>query len=144
MGDKVQGTVGGETETVQREGSNDGSSGYAAFAQGTDTKGPSQQETDRTLSSSTNIRQQKGQEELPNIAQAANCFDNFDYAGGLEICLKLLRHNYDDAEAHVLISETFHALGFKNELVLKVKEELKQVMLESLSGVTNKAGIEEK
>ena len=45
----------------------------------------------------------------------------------------MLRRDFDEKEAHLLILETFHALGFKNELVLKVKEELKQIMLDSES-----------
>ena len=50
---------------------------------------------------------------------------DFDYERGLEVCLELLRRDYDDREAHLLILDTFHALGFKNELVLRVREELR-------------------
>ena len=42
------------------------------------------------------------------------------------MCLSLLKRDYDDIEAHMLVQECFHALGFKSELVLKVRTELNQ------------------
>ena len=60
-----------------------------------------------------------------SIEAAKASLADFDYERGLEVCLELLRRDYDDREAHLLILDTFHALGFKNELVLRVREELR-------------------
>ena len=54
--------------------------------------------------------------------------EEYDYEGGLKICLKLLEADFDDWEAHILMLSTFHTLGLKNRLVTKVRQDLKQIM----------------
>jgi hypothetical protein len=49
----------------------------------------------------------------------------------MNICLELLKKDFDDFEAHSLILETFHTLGFKNEVAINTKVELKNIMLDS-------------
>jgi SOS response regulatory protein OraA/RecX len=68
-------------------------------------------------------------EEQISIEFAKHCFDEFDYQKGCEICLKLLKRDYNNDEAHQLILDTFHALGFKNEFVISLKAQLKEIML---------------
>ena len=63
------------------------------------------------------------------IQLAQKLIDNFDYQEGLNICLQALEHNYDNIEAHTLILETFNSLGFRNQVTLKTKEALKEIML---------------
>ena len=43
--------------------------------------------------------------------------ESFHYEKGMKILLKLLMQNYDNLEAHALILESFHILGFNNDLV---------------------------
>ena len=65
------------------------------------------------------------------IEVARVSFDEFDYQKGCDICLELLRRDYNNNDAHSLILDTFHALGFKNELIINLKAQLRQIMLES-------------
>jgi len=46
------------------------------------------------------------------------------------MCLELLRINFDNHEAHALLLEVFHALGFKNEVVLRTREQLKELLVQ--------------
>jgi hypothetical protein len=52
-------------------------------------------------------------------------FDEFDYQKGCDICLELLRRDYNNNDAHSLILDTFHTLGFKNELIINLKAQLR-------------------
>jgi thioredoxin-like negative regulator of GroEL len=77
---------------------------------------------------------EKQKADLPTSIEAARGFmGEFDYDRGLEVCLALLRKDYDNQEAHELLLDTFHTLGFKNELVLRVREELRTILLEGSS-----------
>ena len=44
--------------------------------------------------------------------------DEYEYEKGLKMCLQLLKEDFDNTEAHMLLLEAFHTLGFKNELVV--------------------------
>lgn len=83
-------------------------------------------ENDNTLTGQTDLK-----EDQINIETAQGCFGDFDYQKGLDICLELLRRDYNNTEAHSLILETFHTLGFKNELINNLKAQLRQIMLDS-------------
>ena len=65
-----------------------------------------------------------------NIGSARQLLQVFEYERGVRICLELLKQDYDNAEAHELILDTFHTLGFRNELVLRVKDDLRLIMIE--------------
>lgn len=65
------------------------------------------------------------------IKLAEQLLGNFEYQEGLNICLRALEADYDNIEAHRLILETFNSLGFRNQLTLKTKEALKEIMLKS-------------
>lgn len=70
----------------------------------------------------------------PATVEAARVYmAEFDYERGLEVCLELLRRDYDDQEAHHLLLDTFHTLGFKNELVQRVRGQLRDIMIRSHS-----------
>ena len=70
-------------------------------------------------------------EDLISIDVARVAFDEFDYQKGCDICLELLRRDYNNNDAHSLILDTFHTLGFKNELIINLKAQLRQIMLQS-------------
>lgn len=70
------------------------------------------------------------QELTPDIEVARDLVEDYDFEKGLQMCLSLLKRDYDDIEAHMLVQECFHALGFKSELVLKVRTDLKVIMLD--------------
>lgn len=72
-----------------------------------------------------NKEENKKDHLIITIEEARDHLARFDYDEGLEICLQLLKKDFDDSEAHILIQETFHALGFKNDLVLDFKVKLK-------------------
>lgn len=82
---------------------------------------------------STGLSFSSPEECTQRIQQAQKLIDNFDYQDGLNICLQALEHNYDNIEAHSLILETFNSLGFRNQVTLKTKEALKEIMLKSNS-----------
>jgi hypothetical protein len=44
----------------------------------------------------------------------------------------LLQSDYGNAEAHELVLQVFHELGFKNQIVIEGKLRLKEIMLASL------------
>ena len=75
------------------------------------------------------VKPEKDEEVAISIEEAKLQLQDFNYDQSLQICLKLLEEDYDHCEAHMVVLETFHALGFKNELVLDFKEQLKTVML---------------
>ena len=62
---------------------------------------------------------------------AEELVSNFEYQDGLNICLRVLEADFDNIEAHRLILETFNSLGFRNQLTLKTKEALKEIMLKN-------------
>ena len=64
-----------------------------------------------------------------NIKSATASFEDYDYQRGLDVCLALLRKDFDNHEAHSLILDTFHALGFQNQLTKNARDELKEIML---------------
>ena len=78
------------------------------------------EEKEHSLTGQTDLN-----EDQINIETAKACFEDFDYQKGLDICLELLRRDYDDTEAHSLILDTFHALGFRNELINNLKAQLR-------------------
>jgi hypothetical protein len=49
-----------------------------------------------------------------SLKEAKNSFEEFDYQKGLDICLELLRKDFDNHHAHGHILEAFHTLGFQN------------------------------
>ena len=57
---------------------------------------------------------------------------SFDYDKVLGICLELLKEDFDNTEAHMVLLEVFHTLGFKNELVSDTKKSLKEIMMNSM------------
>ena len=73
----------------------------------------------------------KVEEHELNIGSARQLLHVFEYEKGIRICLDLLKQDYDNSEAHELILETFHTLGFRNELALRVKDDLRLIMIES-------------
>lgn len=81
---------------------------------------------------------QKLEEHELNIGSARQLLEVFEYEKGIKICLELLRQDYDNSEAHELMLETFHTLGFRNELVLRVKEDFRLIMIESGTVEMNK------
>jgi len=66
-----------------------------------------------------------------SIASAKCALEEFDYEKGLNICLELLKQDYENYEAHMLILQTFHTLGFKNDITIATKDQLKAIMLYS-------------
>lgn len=65
-----------------------------------------------------------------NVQVARRLVEDYNYEEGMNICLGLLTADFDNTEAHQLLLECFHALGFKNELVNNVRSQLKTIMLE--------------
>ena len=65
------------------------------------------------------------------IERAEELVQNFEYQEGLGLCLRALEVDYDNIEAHRLVLETFNCLGFRNQLTLKTKDALKDIMLKS-------------
>ena len=55
------------------------------------------------------------------VEVARKLVEDYNYEDGMNICLNLLAQDFDDTEAHQLLLECFHALGFKNELVTNVR-----------------------
>jgi len=47
-----------------------------------------------------------------NVDHARRSFQDYDYQKGLDVCLALLKKDFNNHEAHSLILDTFHALGF--------------------------------
>jgi hypothetical protein len=83
-------------------------------------------ENDHTLQGHTNLT-----EDQISIEIARTSFEDFDYQKGCDICLELLRRDYNNHDAHTVLLDTFHALGFKNELIINLKVQLRQIMLDS-------------
>lgn len=56
-----------------------------------------------------------------SVQVARQLVEDYNYEDGMNICLGLLAADFDNTEAHQLLLECFHALGFKNELVNNVR-----------------------
>ena len=63
------------------------------------------------------------------LIEARECLVQFDYERASHIALSLLNVDYDDAEAHAIILDTFNELGFRNQLVIDTRVTMRDIML---------------
>ena len=63
------------------------------------------------------------------LKEASKAVDLFDYERATVIALSLLSRDYDDADAHAIILDTFNELGFRNQLVMDTRDVMRDIML---------------
>jgi hypothetical protein len=63
------------------------------------------------------------------LKDARASLERFDYARCLQICLGLLRDDFDQPEVHMLLTETYNQLGSSNPYVCEARQQFKEIML---------------
>lgn len=67
--------------------------------------------------------------EVASISAAHNAMSEFDYEKCMDICLMLIKKDFDHSEAHILLQEVFIKLGVRNKKVEAARKKLANLML---------------
>ena len=57
----------------------------------------------------------------------------FQYEDGINICLDLLKKDFEAGNVHELLMETLHGLGSTHRLVKEARKQLKEIVIENYS-----------
>lgn len=75
------------------------------------------------------VFKKKSKHEGKTIIAAHEAMSEFDYEKCMDICLELIKVDYDHPEAHILLQEVFIKLGIRNSKVEAARKKLANLML---------------